>query len=339
MSFERNFLLTALAIAALAPVAVHNEYALHIGIMIMFSVILATSFNLIVGFVGEFPLGHTAFFGIGAYTAGLLSVRFGMPFHFTVVLAALVAALSGLVIGAVTLRLRGPFFVIVTLCFAEVLRLVANNWIDLTNGPMGVSGIAKPAWLAGTSGAGQKLGFYYAGLLLAAISLLVCYRFVYSNIGRAAVAIRENRFVAQSIGVWPFYVSLVTFVIAAAIGGLAGGFYAHYISYVGPEVFGFSFMVSMIIMVLAGGKGTLSGPVVGAVIVVLLEEYLRDFKELRFSIFGLMVIAVVIFLPRGLMGFIARRRETYSRKAVAEKAREESSSAAACASVEAGGWK
>jgi branched-chain amino acid transport system permease protein len=128
-------------------------------------------------------------------------------------------------------------------------------------------------------------------------------------------------------------------VIAAAIGGLAGGFYAHYISYVGPEVFGFSFMVSMIIMVLAGGKGTLSGPVVGAVIVVLLEEYLRDFKELRFSIFGLMVIAVVIFLPRGLMGFIARRRETYSRKAVAEKAREESSSAAACASVEAGGWK
>jgi branched-chain amino acid transport system permease protein len=315
MKLERNFLLTAVVLAALVPLVAHNEYALHIGIMIMFSVVLATSFNLIVGYVGEFPLGHTAFFGIGAYSAALLAVRLGLPIYVTIPLAALVAAIAGLAIGAVTLRLRGPFFVIVTLCFAEVLRLVANNWIDLTNGPMGVSGIAKPTVIAGASGVNQKLFFYYAGLFLAAASLLICYRFVYSNIGRAAVAVRENRFVAQSIGIWPFYLGLVTFVLAAAVGGVAGGFYAHYISYVGPEVFGFSFMISMIIMVLAGGKGTLAGPVVGAVIVVFLEEYLRDFKDLRFSIFGLIVVGVVIFLPRGLMGFIGRRHETYERKA------------------------
>jgi branched-chain amino acid transport system permease protein len=315
MKFERNFLLAAIALATLVPLAAHDEYALHIGIMVMFSVILATSFNLIVGYVGEFPLGHTAFFGIGAYSAALLSVRAGLPIYVTVPLAGIVAGISGLAIGAVTLRLRGPFFVIVTLCFAEVLRLVANNWVDLTNGPMGVSGIAKPAIIAGASGAEQKLWFYYAGLFLAAVSLLISYRFVYSNIGRAAVAVRENRFVAQSIGIWPFHMGLVTFVLAAAIGGLGGGFYAHYISYVGPEVFGFSFMITMIIMVLAGGKGTLAGPVVGAVIVVVLEEYLRDFKELRFSIFGLIVVGVVIFLPRGLMGFIGRRHETYERKA------------------------
>lgn len=314
MRFERNFLLAAVALGALIPLAVHNEYALHIGIMIMFSVMLATSLNLIVGYVGEFPLGHTAFFGIGAYTAALLSVRLGLPIYITIPLAGIVAAIFGLAIGAVTLRLRGPFFVIVTLCFAEVLRLVANNWIDLTNGPMGVSGIAKPAAIAGATGAQQKLWFYYAGVVLAAISLLISYRFVYSNIGRAAVAVRENRFVAQSIGIWPFYLGLVTFVLAAAVGGLAGGFYAHYISYVGPEVFGFSFMITMIIMVLAGGKGTLAGPVVGAVLVVFLEEYLRDFKDLRFSIFGLIVVGVVIFLPRGLMGFIGRRHESYERK-------------------------
>jgi branched-chain amino acid transport system permease protein len=316
MRFERNFLLAALALASLIPLVAHNEYALHIGIMVMFSMMLATSFNLIVGYVGEFPLGHTAFFGIGAYGAALLSVRFGVPIYFTVPLAGIVAAISGFAIGAVTLRLRGPFFVIVTLCFAEVLRLVANNWIDLTNGPMGLSGIAKPALIAGATGVEQKLWFYYAGLVLAAASLLICYRFVYSNLGRAAVAVRENRFVAQSIGIWPFYLGLVTFVLAAAISGLAGGFYAYYISYVGPEVFGFSFMITMIIMVLAGGKGTLAGPVVGAVIVVFLEEYLRDFKDLRFSIFGLIVVAVVIFLPRGLMGFVGRRHETYQRRAV-----------------------
>jgi branched-chain amino acid transport system permease protein len=313
MVFERNFLLSALALALIVPLIVQNEYAMHIGVLIMFSVMLATSFNLIVGYVGEFSLGHTAFLGIGAYTAALLSARLGMPLQVTVIAAAIVAALFGLVIGAITLRLRGPFFVIVTLCFAEVLRLIANNWIGLTNGPMGISGIEKPAWMSGGSVLQQKVSFYYVGLLLVVVSIYLSYRFVYSNIGRAAVAVRENRFVAQSVGIWPFYFGLITFVLAAAISGLAGGFYAHYVSFVGPEVFGFSFMISMIIMVLAGGKGTLVGPVVGAVIVVLLEEYLRDFKDLRFSIFGLMVIAVVLFLPRGLMGFITRRHEKYSR--------------------------
>ncbi|MGD9840084.1 MAG: branched-chain amino acid ABC transporter permease [Afipia sp.] len=311
------------------PLLVQNEYAMHIGVLIMFSVMLATSFNLIVGYVGEFPLGHTAFLGIGAYAAALFSSRLEMPLQVTVIVAAVVAAVFGLVIGAITLRLRGPFFVIVTLCFAEVLRLIANNWVGLTNGPMGISGIAKPGWMSSGSVLQQKVSFYYVGLLLAIVSLYVSYRFVYSNVGRAAVAVRENRFVAQSVGIWPFYFGLVTFVLAAAISGLAGGFYAHYVSFVGPEVFGFSFMVSMIIMVLAGGKGTLVGPVVGAVLVVLLEEYLRDFKELRFSIFGLMVIAVVLFLPRGLMGFITRRHEQYpaSEKAKVEPSKVETSHA------------
>src|SRR6202045_4309448 len=312
MIFERNCLLVALVIALLAPLLLPNQYAMHIGVLIMFSVMLATSFNLIVGYVGEFPLGHTAFLGVGAYSVALLSTRLSMPFHVAVLAAPLGAALFGLVIGAITLQLRGPFFVIVTLCFAEVLRLVANNWIGLTNGPMGISGIEKPAWAIVGDALQQKMAYYYVGVLLAAVSLFVSYRFVYSNIGRAAVAVRENRFVAQSIGISPFYLGLVTFVLASAIAGLAGGFYANYVSFVGPEVFGFSFMITMIIMVLAGGKGTLLGPVVGAVMVVLLEEFLRDFKELRFSIFGLMVIAVVLFLPRGIMGFITRRHETRS---------------------------
>jgi branched-chain amino acid transport system permease protein len=311
MIFERNCLLGLFAIALLAPALIPNQYALHIGVLIMFSVMLATSFNLIVGYVGEFPLGHTAFLGVGAYTAALLSTRLSMPFHVAALVAPLVAAAFGLVIGAITLRLRGPFFVIVTLCFAEVLRLIANNWIDLTNGPMGISGIERPSWAVAGDALQQKMAYYYLGVLLAAVSLFVSYRFVYSNIGRAAIAVRENRFVAQSIGISPFYLGLVTFVLAASIAGLAGGFYANYVSFVGPEVFGFSFMISMIIMVLAGGKGTLVGPAVGAIIVVLMEEFLRDFKELRFSIFGLIVMAVVLFLPRGVMGFIARRHETY----------------------------
>jgi branched-chain amino acid transport system permease protein len=315
MVFERNFLLVTLALSLAAPLLLHNDYALHVGITIMFSAMLATSFNLIIGYVGEFPLGHMAFFGIGAYSAALLSTKTSLSLGLTLPAAAAVAAIFGLAIGAITLRLRGPFFVIVTLCFAEVLRLIATNWVDLTNGPMGISGIKTPDWTLTSGVLMQKVAFYYIGLALTALCLFICYRFVYSNIGRAAVAIRENRNVAQSVGIWPFQYSLITFVLAAAIGGLAGGFYAHYISFVGPEVFGFSFMVSMIIMVLAGGKGTLVGPIIGAVIFVVLEEYLRDFRELRFSIFGLIVIGVVIFLPRGLMGFLTHRHEIYGKKA------------------------
>ena len=159
MIFERNCLWGSLAAALLAPLLFPNQYALHIGVLIMFSVMLATSFNLIIGYVGEFPLGHTAFLGVGAYTAALFSSRLAMPFHVAVLAAPLVAALFGLVIGAITLRLRGPFFVIVTLCFAEVLRLVANNWIGLTNGPMGISGIEKPAWATAGDALQQKMAY------------------------------------------------------------------------------------------------------------------------------------------------------------------------------------
>lgn len=312
MRFERRFLLVAMGLAALLPLALRSEYLAHIGIMILFSVTMAASFNLIVGYIGEFPLGHTAFLGVGAYTAAILSSRYGAPMWLTVPLGGILSAIMGLFIGAITLRLRGPFFVIVTLCFAEVLRLIANNWVDLTNGPMGVSGIPKPDWIAAQSILGQKIAFYYIAWAIAAVALYICYRFVYSNIGRAAVAVRENRFVAQSIGIKPYHYALLTFVIAALLCGFAGAFYAHYISYVGPEVFGFPFMISMIIMVLVGGKGTLVGPIIGPIVVVILEEYLRDLQNLRLSIFGLIVMAVVLFLPTGLMGFVARRREAYA---------------------------
>lgn len=314
MIFERRFLIGALVVAIVFPLLGWSEYVMHVGVLIMFSIMLAMGFNLIVGYVGEFSLGHTAFLGIGAYTAALLSSSFGMPIYFNIVAAGLLAAIAGLFIGAVTLRLRGPFFVIVTLCFAEVLRIVANNWVGLTNGPMGIAGIAKPAWMTQQTALQQKIDFYYIGLALVTICTYFAYRFVYSFLGRAVVTIRENRFVAQSVGIWPYYYSLLAFVVASAMAGVAGAFYAHYVSYVGPEVFGFPFMISMIIMVLLGGKGTMLGPVIGPIIVVLLEEYLRDFKDLRFSIFGLVIIVVVLFLPQGLMGFVAARREQYARK-------------------------
>ncbi|MCW2240096.1 branched-chain amino acid ABC transporter permease [Azospirillum canadense] len=307
MTLERNVLLAFLAAAALLPALVTDQYLLHLGVVALFYAILATSLNLVVGYVGEFSLGHTAFLGAGAYTAALLSTHLGLPMWATIPLAGLISAVFGFGIGAITLRLQGPYFVIVTLSFAEVLRIVANNWIAVTNGPMGLAGIDQ-------FGITNKGTFFYIVLGLTAVALYLAFRFVHSNAGRAAVAVRENRYVAQSIGVDPFGTAMQAFVLGAFLAGLAGGFYAHYISFVGPEVFRFPFMVTMIIMVLLGGKGTLLGPIAGAVIVTLLEEYLREMQELRLTLFGLIVMAVVLFLPNGLMGFIAQRREQQGTK-------------------------
>jgi len=309
MKFERNCLAALLALAALVPFAVQDQYLLHIAIMVLFYAVLATSLNLVVGYVGEFSLGHTAFLGTGAYAAAILSTQYGWPMWLTVPVAGVLAAVMGVVIGGITLRLQGPFFVIVTLSFAEVLRLVADNWIGLTNGPMGIAGIPQPALAAEAGNLGAKQFYYAVAWVLLAVALYLSFRFVHSNAGRAAVAIRENRYVAQSIGIRPLTYSMLALVLGAFLSGMAGGFYAHYISFVGPEMFRFAFMVSMIIMVLIGGKGTLVGPLIGALLVTFLEEYLREAKELRLSLFGLAVIAIVLFLPQGLMGFAGRRRE------------------------------
>ncbi|MFN3735706.1 branched-chain amino acid ABC transporter permease [Hydrogenophaga sp.] len=309
MTFERRILLALMALAAVLPLFVRDQYVLHIAIMVLFFAVLASSLNLVVGYVGEFSLGHTAFLGTGAYTAAILATQHGWPLWATIPMAGLLAALMGVVIGALTLRLQGPFFVIVTLSFAEVLRLIADNWIGLTNGPMGIAGVPQPEWLAQASNLAAKQFYYGIAWVLLALTLYLSYRFVYSNAGRAAVAVRENRYVAQSIGIRPLNYTMLALVLGALLSGMAGGFYAHYISFVGPEVFRFAFMVSMIIMVLIGGKGTLVGPLIGALLVTFLEEYLREAKELRLSIFGLAVIAIVLFLPRGLMGFITQRRE------------------------------
>ena len=309
MRIERNVLIAVVALALLLGTVLHDQYVLHVAIMVLFYAVLATSLNLLVGYVGEFSLGHTAFLGMGAYTAALCATHLGWPMWLTLPAGGLVAGITGLVVGAITLRLQGPFFVIVTLAFAEVLRLTALNWIAVTNGPMGLAGIAQPAWLAAAGITDAKRFYYYVAVLLLAVTVYLSYRFVYSNAGRAAVAVRENRYVAQSIGIRPLTYALVALGLGAFLAGMAGGFYAHYISFVGPEVFAFPFMLSMIIMVLVGGKGTLLGPLLGALVVTFLEEWLREAKELRLSIFGAAVMAVVLFMPRGLMGFLLRRRE------------------------------
>jgi branched-chain amino acid transport system permease protein len=296
--------LAATAIALVLPLVVRDPFLVHIMIIVLLYAVLASSLNLIVGYIGQLSLAHAAFLGIGAYWSTILTIDYGWNIWLAMATSGIAAAVAGVVIGVITLRLEGHYFVLITLAFAEVLRLVALNWVEVTRGPLGFPNVPAPSlnfFGLARFDFSSKQHFYYLILAVLAVNLYVTYRFVHSNMGRAAVAIRENRQLAQSVGINPFRYSLLAFVIGAFFAGLSGSFYAHYITYVGPEVFGFAFTVTMLIMIIVGGKATIVGPVIGAAIISVLLEELRFAKEMRLSLFGILLMLCVLFFPNGLV--------------------------------------
>jgi len=292
--------LGALALLTL-PFWLANPYHQHVVIMAGIFTILALSLNLLLGYTGQLSLGHAGFFGIGAYTAALLALSWEWPFWLTLPSAALTAGLAGLGIGRLALKVRGAYFVLVTISFAGVISLVSINWMELTNGPLGLPGVppAELPWLSLRT----KRAYYYLVLLGAALTYLVCQRVVRSRLGRAFLALRENEALAESVGVDPTRTLVAAAVLSAAMAGLAGGLYAHYTRFVSPEVFLFSYTVTMVIMVVAGGKGTLAGPVVGAVLFTALPEALREAMAWQWQMlaYGVLLVLLVFFLPRGIV--------------------------------------
>jgi branched-chain amino acid transport system permease protein len=294
-----GFVILLLAI----PVIVRSDYYMHIAILTGLNIMLVCGVNMIQGYSGRVTLGHHAFLGIGAYTAALLALRLGTPWWLDMILAGVLAAIMGLIIGAITLRLKGPYFVIITLAFAQIIAIIVLNWVDFTNGAMGLRGIPVPRiTIPGLIDYEfqSKTPYYYLIALLAVLAVYVVYRFAGARVGRAAVGIRENQDLAESVGINSTAYLIIPFVLATALAGLAGGFYAHYVTFISPDLFRFSWMVSMLIMLIAGGPGTILGPLIGALIFTLLPEWLRFAEQLRLPIFGLMLIAIVIFLPRGI---------------------------------------
>lgn len=295
-----KIMLLLIGSAALAgfPYVVDN-YTLHLAILSGIAVIAATSLNLIMGYVGKLSLGHAAFYGIGAYTSALLSMSAGAPSWLSIMAAAPAAAFAAFLIGPIVLWLRGAYFIIVTLSFSIVLQLVVVNWVDFTNGPMGILGIPYPA--IGSFEFSSKTSYFYLVAISAIFTVWCMRRLIQSRTGRAFEALRENENVAMSIGVNKLRYSLLAFCIAAGFAGFAGALYAHYVSVITPDMFGFDVMVSMLVMVAVGGKGTLSGPVIGAIIVTFVPEQLRLVKEFRLSIFGIVLMLSVVLMPNGLV--------------------------------------
>ena len=310
------------AMAAL-PVAFPDPYVLAVLTSAGIFIIGAISLNLLLGYTGQLSLGHAAFFGLGAYASALatlgfdIGIGFGLRLHlepqpvFVGFLAAIVVAgLFGWLLGRLTFRIRGAYFVIITICFAQVLRMIALNWVELTQGPMALTGIPPFAlWLPGQGVVAlyAKSQTYWLVLGVGVLAFLVVRQIVRSRIGRALVALRENETLARSVGIRVTHYLVIATVASAGIAGAAGSLFAHYSRIIDPDVFLFIYTVTMVIMVITGGKGTLWGPVVGGLIFGLLPDLLRGAAppEAQWIAYGMAMILLVIFLPRGIVPAVA----------------------------------
>jgi len=312
-----NLLLrTAIAgVLLFAPWLVGTDYYLHIAIMSLVFVILATSLDILVGYSGLLSLGHTAFFAFGAYAAALLYLHFGIPLWGTLFAGGAVAALIAWVLGLLILNVRGHRFVITTVVFAECGRLVAYNWTSLTNGQIGLSGIRPPVLdIPGLPRIdfNSRAAYYYLALAVATICVTIILRIVQSPIGWRMLALRENERLAEANGVNTRQISTIAFVSSAFFAGVAGALYAHYTGFISPDLFYFSYTTTMLIMVFLGGKGTIIGPVIGAVAFTILPEALRVTADFRLMTFSLILLLLVVFAPDGLVGLFDRLRSRHA---------------------------
>ena len=284
-----------------------NNYIIDVLTLAGIYVILALGLNIVVGMAGLLDLGYISFYAIGAYSYALLSTRLGVSFWLALPIGGIAAAAVGVVLGVITLRLRGDYLAIVTLGFVQIVHLVLNNWDSVTNGPNGILNIGRPA--LGAFVFSQPIHFYYLILAIVLLTILAVGRLNRSRIGRAWIAIREDEVAAQATGVDTTRLKILAFALGAIWAGVAGVFFAAKYAFVSPESFTFFESVIVLSMVVLGGMGSVPGVILGALIVVILPEVLREFASYRMLIFGASLVLMMIFRPQGLIGNPRRRVE------------------------------
>jgi branched-chain amino acid transport system permease protein len=302
--------LALVAVVALTmPLLVTNTYFLHILIFIGLYIVLTLSLNLVTGFAGQLSLGHVAFYGIGAYTSALLLLNLRISFWLACLFSAAVSAVFGFLLGLPTLRLKGDYLAIVTLGFAEIIRLILINWADVTRGPMGLPGIPAPMLFGHELS--SRTAFYYMILALVAFTVFFMRRLTNSGVGLAMQTVKADETAAASIGIYPIKYKLLAFVLAAAFAGVAGSFYASYISFISPDTFVYNDSCTILAMVVLGGLGSIPGSIIGASVLTLLPELLRDLSNYRMLIFGFLMVFMMIYRPTGFWGAEKRELNTY----------------------------
>jgi len=306
-NFRTLALLAVAVVAALLLPLPLSRYGVYLAALTLVYAIAAHGLNLTMGYAGQISLGHAAFFGIGAYTGGLLMVKLGLVFWLTLPVAAALCFVIGLALGFPALRVQHHYLAFATLGFNTLVFLVIRNEEWLTGGTFGLNGVPRPS-LAGFTFTTDRSYYYLVLAFFVAASLLLWW-IVRSPWGRAFNALRDNAIRAESVRIDIRAYTLLAFAIGAAYAGVAGVLFASLVNFIEPAPFGIPASIAMLLMVVVGGQGRFWGPLLGAVLVTLLPEWLRGLKDWYLVVFGLAVMVLMIYDPDGLLGLPERYRK------------------------------
>jgi len=289
-----------LALAVAAPLFSSN-YLIDVLTSAVLYAILATALNVTVGLTGVLVLGFIGFYAVGAYTTGILTAKFALcGFWLALPLSGVAALICGVLLGVPALRLKGDYLAVVTLGFGEIIRIFLTNLNGLTGGPNGILGIKRPS--LGPLVLDGYREFYWFALAVLALIVVIVHRLVNSRYGRAWIAIRENEMAASALGINVFRKHLLSFSLSAFFGGIAGSLFAVKQGFISPDSFTFYESVLVLCMVVLGGIGNVAGSVTGALLLIVVPEFLREFSLYRMLVFGAVMIAFMVFRPSGLLG-------------------------------------
>ncbi len=303
---------SALAVVALLAglyPQVFDLYQTNIMISCLVYIVLGLGLNIVVGLAGLLDLGYVAFYAVGAYAYALCNMHWDIGFWYMLPVGGVLGTILGVMLGFPVLRLRGDYLAIVTLGFGEIIRLILENWGDVTMGPSGISNIDRPALF------GVKLGItdstiymYYIMIGLLVFTIFCVNRLQNSRIGRAWLALREDEIACQAMGIDKVKTKLLAFALGASWAGMAGVVFAAKTTFINPASFTFWESAIILSIVVIGGMGSIRGVIAGAIILILVPEYLRDFAEFRMLLFGAIMVLVMVFRPQGL---ISAKRKIY----------------------------
>jgi branched-chain amino acid transport system permease protein len=305
LSSRRFWLLVAAVAIGVLPMVFTDSYWRTNLIVCAINVILAVGLDFVLGYAGQLNLGQSAFYGVGAYTSTLLITLLGVPFWIAFVAGVLLAELAGVFLSAFAVRLRGHYLAIASLGFAVITYQVLLNWISLTQGPLGIYGIAPPPSLAVPGLPEVKFSslanMFYLTAAFALVTYVLLDQLVRTPVGEALTAIREDEVSAASLGINSRRWKVFAFAVSSAVAGAGGCFYASFVGTLVPDAFFVTESFSILAMVIVGGMGTLIGPVFGAILLTVLPELLRGVGDLRLIVYGASVALVVLFMPGGMV--------------------------------------
>lgn len=280
-----------------------SSYVLQVAVYVGIYIMLAASLNLLIGYTGIFSMGHVAFYCVGAYTSALLATKLHMPFVVCFIAGGVAAGVIGAFVGIAALRLNDVFLAFTTMGLGEVIRIIIQN-SQFTNGALGVTGIPMPQFFGKVM---SREMFYYMVLIIVFLVIYFIYRLVHSNTGRTWMTIRDDASAAASLGINVFGYKMLAMVISCCIAGLAGSLYATFVQYINASNFTITVSTNIIAMVAIGGMGTISGPILGAVLLQIIPEAIRFLSNYRQLMFGVALVISIMFAPKGLVGLNWKR--------------------------------